>query len=47
MKNSLNKNNKTGDQALLFDSRYKKFKGKLTTRWMGPYEIVTNLIMDL
>ena len=30
-----------GDWALLFDSRYKKFKGKLTTRWMGPYEVVT------
>ena len=31
----------TGDWALLFDSRYKNFKGKLTTRWLGPYEIVT------
>ena len=31
----------TGDWALLFDSRYKNFKGKLTTRWMGPYEVVT------
>ena len=30
-----------GDWALLFDSRYKTFKGKLTTRWLGPYEIVT------
>ena len=30
-----------GDWALLFDSRFKHFKGKLTTRWMGPYEIVT------
>ena len=28
----------TGDWALLFDSW---FKGKLTTRWMGPYELVT------
>ena len=26
---------------MLFDSRFKHFKGKLTTRWMGPYEIVT------
>ena len=26
---------------MLFDSRYKNFKGKLTTRWMGPYEVVT------
>ena len=31
----------TGNWALLFDSRYKNFKGKLTTRWLGPYEIVT------
>ena len=30
-----------GDWALLFDSRFKHFKGKLTTRWMGRYEIVT------
>ena len=30
-----------GDWALLFDSIFKHFKGKLTTRWMGPYEIVT------
>ena len=30
----------TGDWALLFDSRYKNFKGKLTTRWMGPYKVV-------
>jgi len=25
-----------GDWALLFDSKYKTFKGKLTTRWLGP-----------
>ena len=31
----------TGDWALLFDSRFKNFKGKLTTRWMGLYEVVT------
>ena len=31
----------TGDWALLFNSRYKNFKGKLTTHWMGPYEVVT------
>ena len=31
----------TGDWALLFDSIYKNFKGKLTARWMGPYEVVT------
>ena len=30
----------TGDWALLFDSRFKNFKGKLTTHWMGPYEVV-------
>jgi len=30
-----------GEWALLFDSRFKTFKGKLTTRWMGPCEIVT------
>jgi hypothetical protein len=24
---------------MLCDSRFKNFKGKLTTRWMGPYEI--------
>ena len=30
----------TRDWALLFDSRFKIFKGKLTTRWMGPYEVV-------
>eukprot|EP00253_Pinus_taeda_P032971 PITA_32971 len=26
-----------GDWALLYDSRYKDFKGKLRTRWLGPY----------
>ena len=30
-----------GDWALLFDSKYKTFKGKLTTRWLGPYEVET------
>jgi hypothetical protein len=30
-----------GDWALSFDSRFKTFKGKLTTRWLGPYEINT------
>ena len=28
-----------GDWARLFDSRYKDFKGKLTTRWLRPYEV--------
>jgi hypothetical protein len=27
------------DWALLYDSRYKENQGKLTTRWLGPYEI--------
>jgi hypothetical protein len=30
-----------GDWALLFDSRFKTFKCKLTTRRLGPYEVVT------
>ena len=30
-----------GYWALLFDSQFKNFKGKLTTRWLGPYELVT------
>jgi hypothetical protein len=25
----------------LYDSRFKNLKGKLTTHWMGPYEIDT------
>jgi hypothetical protein len=25
----------------LFDSRFKTFKGKLTTRWLGPYDLDT------
>ena len=24
---------------LLYDSRYKDFKGKLRTRWLGPYTV--------
>lgn len=24
---------------LLYDSRFKDFKGKLCTRWLGPYEV--------
>lgn len=28
-----------GDCDLLYDSRYKDFKGKLRTRWLGPYVI--------
>ena len=30
---------KQGDWALLFYSRFKDFKGKLATRWLGPYEV--------
>jgi hypothetical protein len=25
----------------LFDSRFKTFRGKITTRWLGPYEVDT------
>ena len=28
-----------GDWALLFDSKFKYFKEKFTTHWLGPYEI--------
>jgi hypothetical protein len=31
----------SGDWALLYDSRFKNFKGKLSTRWLGPYEVDT------
>jgi hypothetical protein len=30
---------KEGDWAPLYDSRFKDFKGKLMTRWIGPYII--------
>ena len=34
-----------GDWALLYDSRFKRdFKGKLRTRWMGPY--LVNKVFD-
>lgn len=26
---------------MLYDSRYKDFKGKLSTRWLGPYIVET------
>jgi hypothetical protein len=26
---------------MLFDSWFKTFKGKLTTHWLGPYEVDT------
>jgi hypothetical protein len=35
------KKNQQGDWALLYDNKFKNFKGKLTTRWMGPYKIDT------
>ena len=28
-----------GNWALLYDSRFKEFQGKLRTRWLGPYEV--------
>ncbi|XP_057843684.2 uncharacterized protein LOC131053093 [Cryptomeria japonica] len=31
---------KSGDWALLYDSRYKDNLGKLQTKWLGPYDIV-------
>ena len=31
----------TGDWELLFNSWFTNFKGKLSTCWMGPYEVVT------
>jgi hypothetical protein len=30
---------KEGDWALLYDSRFKYFKGKLMKSWLGPYNI--------
>eukprot|EP00253_Pinus_taeda_P012991 PITA_12991 len=34
-----NKTFHKGDWALLFDSKFKDFKAKFTTHWLGPYEI--------
>ena len=28
-----------GNWALLYDSRFKEFQGKLHTRWLGPYKV--------
>jgi len=28
-----------GDWALMYDSKFKDFKGNLMTRWLGPYVI--------
>jgi hypothetical protein len=30
-----------GNWALLYDSQFKQFQGKLRTRWLGPYEVDT------
>ena len=30
-----------GNWALLYDSKFENFQGKLRTRWLGPYEIDT------
>jgi hypothetical protein len=40
-KNIKNKQFQKGDWALLYDSRFKEFQGKLRTRWLGPYEVDT------
>eukprot|EP00253_Pinus_taeda_P005450 PITA_05450 len=29
-----------GDCVLLYDSRFKHFKGKFHSHWMGPYEVI-------
>eukprot|EP00253_Pinus_taeda_P022197 PITA_22197 len=36
-KNIKEKQFQEGDWSLLYDSRYKNFKGKLRKRWLGPY----------
>jgi hypothetical protein len=36
-----NKKFQKGNWALLYDSRFKEFQGKLRTRWIGPYEVDT------
>jgi len=35
-----NKQFQPGDWVLLYNSRFKHFKGKFHTHWMGPYEVV-------
>jgi hypothetical protein len=39
--NIKNKQFQKGNWALLYDSRFKEFQGKLRTRWLGPYEVDT------
>ena len=38
-KNIKEKTLQEGYWALLYDSRFKYFKGKLMTRWLGPYTV--------
>ena len=38
-KNIKEKQFQEGDWELLYDSRYKDFKGKLRTRWLRPYVV--------
>jgi hypothetical protein len=40
-KNIKHKQFQKGNWALLYDSRFKEFQGKLRTRWLGPYEVDT------
>jgi hypothetical protein len=40
-KNIKNKQFQKGNWALLYDSRFKEFQGKLRTRWLGPYKVDT------
>ena len=33
---------KAGDQVLLFNSRLRLFRGKLNSKWSGPYTVVSS-----
>ena len=33
---------KEGDQVLLFNSRLRLFRGKLKSKWSGPYTVVSS-----
>lgn len=35
----LEKNISRGGMVLIYDSRYAKFRGKLHTRWIGPFKV--------
>eukprot|EP00253_Pinus_taeda_P002844 PITA_02844 len=35
-----------GNWALLYDSHFENFQGKLRTRWLGPYEVDTIFQME-